>query len=143
MADSLTLQSAIEFQLGNPIGSWTHMVEGLRHFASNDNASGLARGLGMAAIVALTYGDAELGARIAGVTYQLMREKGVMLAPVKVLHLREPRDLAIERLGPERAAQLIDEAATIPINRMVEEVFAAPAPSGSTPLVSTGALPPA
>ena len=141
VADSLTLQSAIEFQLGNPIGSWTHMVEGLRHFASNDNASGLARGLGMAAIVALTYGDAELGARIAGVTYELMREKGVMLAPVKVLHLREPRDLAIERLGADRAAQLIDEAATIPINRMVEEVFAAPAPSGSTPLVSTGVTP--
>ena len=142
VADSLTLQSAIELELGNPGRSWELIIEGLRHFVSNENASGLARGLGMAAIVSLTYGDAEFGARIAGVTYELMREKGVMLAPVKVLHLREPRDLAIERLGPERAAQLIDEGATIPISRMVDEVFEAAAPSGATPLVSTGLPPP-
>jgi hypothetical protein len=118
------------------------MVAGLRHFAENNNASGLARGLGMAAIVLLTYGDAELGARIAGVTYQLMREKGVMLAPVKVLHLREPRDLAIERLGAERAAQLLEEGATVPISQMVEEVLAAAPPSGSVPLVANGGATP-
>ena len=59
-------------------------------FVANDNASGLARALGMAAIVLLNDGDAELGARVAGATYALVREKGVMLAPVKVLHLPDP-----------------------------------------------------
>jgi non-specific serine/threonine protein kinase len=137
VADSLTLLSAIELKLGDPVRSWELIVEGLRHFVANENASGLARGLGMAAIVALTYGDAEFGARIAGVTYELIRDKGVMLAPVKVLHLQEPRDLAVERLGAERAADLLDESATIPVSRIVDEVLAAPPPSGSTPLVTT------
>jgi predicted ATPase/class 3 adenylate cyclase len=135
VADSMTLQSAIEYQLGEPAESWARMVAGLRHFASNSNSSGLARGMGMAAIVQLTYGDAEFGARIAAVVYELMREKGVMLAPVKVLHLRDPRDLAIERLGEERAEQLLADAATIPATQMVEEIFAAAPPTASVPLV--------
>jgi predicted ATPase/class 3 adenylate cyclase len=139
VADSMTLQSAIDFQIGEAAASWIRMVEGLQHFASTNNSSGLARGLGMAAIVQLTYGDADFGARIAGVTYQLMRDQGVMLAPVKVLHLRDPRDLAIERLGEERANQVIDESSTIPISQMVDEIFAAPPPSGSVPLVAVGA----
>ena len=107
------------------------MTDGLRYFASNDNSSGLARGLGMAAIVALTYGDAEFGTRIAGVTYQLMRDKGVMLAPVKVLHLPEPRTLAIERLGEEAVTKLLDESAAIGLSAMVgTELLAA---SGAAP----------
>ena len=139
VADSMTLQAAVEHQLGNPAGSWARMVDGLRYFSDNNNSSGLARGLGMAAIVQLTYGDAEFGARIAGVTYELMREKGVMLAPVKVLHLREPRTLAIERLGEERATRALAEGSTIPLTQIVEEVLAAPPPSGSEPLVPVGA----
>ena len=139
VADSMTLQAAVEHQLGNPAGSWARTVDGLRYFSDNGNSSGLARGLGMAAIVQLTYGDAEFGARIAGVTYELMREKGVMLAPVKVLHLREPRTLAIERLGEERATRALAEGAAIPLTQLVEEVLAAPPPSGSEPLVPVGA----
>jgi predicted ATPase/class 3 adenylate cyclase len=139
VADSMTLQSAIEYQLGDPARSWARMVDGLRYFSANNNSSGLARGLGMAAIAQLTYGDAEFGARIAGVTYELMREKGVMLAPVKVLHLRDPRALAIERLGDERAEQLIAESATVPLSQMVEEILGAPLPTGAERLV--GAAP--
>jgi len=138
VADSMTLQAAVEHQLGDPASSWARMVDGLRYFSENNNSSGLARSLGMAAIVELTYGNAEFGARIAGVTYQLMREKGVMLAPVKVLHLRDPKALAIERLGEELATQLLDEASTIPVAQMVDEIFAASPPAGSAPLVPVG-----
>jgi hypothetical protein len=139
VADSMTLQSGIEFRLGNPRGAWQRMTDGLRYFASNDNSSGLARGLGMAAIVALTYGDAEFGTRIAGVTYQLMRDKGVMLAPVKVLHLPEPRVLAVDRLGEDAATKLLDESAAIPLASMVEEVLGAPPPAGADQLAGSGA----
>jgi hypothetical protein len=141
VADSMTLQAAVEHRLGDPAASWARMVDGLRYFSENNNSSGLARGLGMAAIVQLTYGDAEFGTRIAGVTYQLMREKGVMLAPVKVLHLRDPRELAIERLGEERATRLLEEGAAIPISQMVEEILAAAPPAGSVPLVPVEAAP--
>ncbi|MEA2675465.1 MAG: hypothetical protein QOI92_2657 [Chloroflexota bacterium] len=137
VADSMTLQSAIEFQLGDPAQSWARLVDGLRHFAENNNSSGLARSMGMAAIVQLTSGDPAFGVRIAAVVYELMREKGVMLAPVKVLHLREPRELAIERFGVERAEKLLSDASTIPVAQMVEEIFAAPPPTGSAPVGPT------
>ena len=83
----------------------------------------------MAAIVALTDGDAELGARAAGATYRVVEENGVMLAPVKVLHLREPRELAVERLGAARAEELMAEGAAMPTAQVIEHVLAAPAPS--------------
>ncbi len=70
----------------------------------------------------------ELGARIAGATYRLVREKGVMLAPVKVLHLPDPVDLATERLGAERAAELLAEGEAIALEDVVALVFASPAP---------------
>ena len=72
-----------------------------------ESASGLVRALGMASIILLTNGDAELGARVAGATYRLVSEKGVMLAPVQVLHLPDPAGLATERFGDERAARLM------------------------------------
>ncbi|HEX5450801.1 MAG TPA: adenylate/guanylate cyclase domain-containing protein, partial [Candidatus Limnocylindrales bacterium] len=87
IADSMTLQAGIYWRLGDPITSWSCLREGLRYFRETDNASGYARALGMAAIVLLADGDAELGARIAGAAYRLAREKGVMLAPVNVIHL--------------------------------------------------------
>ena len=93
----------------------------------------------MASIVALTYGDAEFGTRIAGVTYQLMRDKGVMLAPVKVLHLPEPRALAVERLGEDAATKLLEESAAISLAAMVEEVLGAPPPAGADQLAVSGA----
>ena len=95
------------------------MQEALGYFQESDNASGYARALGMAAIVLLADGDAELGARIAGATYRLVREKGVMLAPVKVLHLPDPAETATERFGADRAAELLAEGEAIPIDEVV------------------------
>ena len=112
IADSMTFHAGVYFRSGDPATAWEFVREGLRWFAENDNQSGIARALGMAAIVLLTYGDAELGARAAGATYGSFEEKGVMLAPVKVLHLPEPRDLAIERLGEARAEELFARAPT-------------------------------
>jgi predicted ATPase len=133
VADSMTFHAGVYFKLGDPETSWRYVSDGLRWFAENDNASGIARATGMAAILLLTYGDAELGARVAGATYELVREKGVMLAPVKVLHLPDPADLATQRLGEERARELLAIGADTPIAQIVEEVLAAPAPVASAP----------
>ena len=83
----------------------------------------------MASIILLTNGDAELGARVAGATYRLVSEKGVMLAPVQVLHLPDPAGLATERFGDERAARLMQEGASITVDEMVARLLAAPAPA--------------
>ena len=99
IADSLTLLSAISWRIGDAATSWSHLLEAMRFWSGIDSAAGLARALGMAAIVQISNGDPELGARIAGAVYRLVREHGVMLAPVKVLHLPDPADLATERLG--------------------------------------------
>jgi hypothetical protein len=130
IADSMTFHAGVYFKLGDAATAWGFMKEGLRWFADNDNQSGIARALGMGAILALTFGDAELGARIAGATYRIVEEKGVMLAPVRVLHLREPREIAIERLGEARAAELLQDGAAAPIDEVIADVMAAPAPSG-------------
>ena len=130
IADSMTLLSAIHFRLGEPVISWERMAEGLRFFTLNDNASGLARGLAMGAIIHLRYGDPEFGARVAGTTYELIREKGVMLAPVKVLHLPDPGDLAREHFGSERAAELMAIGAAMPLSQVIAEMLAAAPPTG-------------
>jgi len=127
----LLVTAGVYFKLGDPATAWGYMKEGLRWFADNDNQSGIARALGMGAILALTYGDAELGARIAGATYRIVEEKGVMLAPVRVLHLREPREIAIERLGEARAAELLGDGAAASIEEVIADVMAAPAPNGA------------
>jgi predicted ATPase/class 3 adenylate cyclase len=128
IADSMTFHAGVYYRFGDPVTAWEFVREGLRWFAETDNQSGNARALGMAAIVGLTYGDAELGARLAGATYRIVREKGVMLAPVRVLHLPEPRDLAIERLGEARAEELIAEGAAMPFEEIVELALSAAAP---------------
>jgi predicted ATPase/class 3 adenylate cyclase len=129
IGDSMTFHAGVYFKSGDPKAAWGFVVDGLRLFAENDNLSGIARALGMAAIILLTYGDAELGARAAGATYLIVREKGVMLAPVRVLHLRDPAEIAVERLGEERANELMDAGAATPIDQVIEEVLAAPPPS--------------
>ena len=128
VADSLTLLSAISWRLGDVDLAWRRASEGLRFFWGTDSASGLVRNLGMAAIIQLANGDAVLGAHIAGATYRLVREKGVMLAPVKVLHLPDPAGLATERLGAERATALLAEGEAIPVEDVVAIIFATPAP---------------
>jgi predicted ATPase/class 3 adenylate cyclase len=128
IADSMTFHAGVYFKSGDPETAWGFMRDGLTWFAENENQSGIARALGMAAIVSLTDGDAELGARAAGATYEIVREKGVMLAPVRVLHLRDPREIAIERLGEARAEELMADGAALPIGEVIEQVLAAPAP---------------
>jgi predicted ATPase/class 3 adenylate cyclase len=130
VADSMTLLSAIHFRLDDPVTSWQRMAEGLRFFAANDNASGLARGLAMASIILFRYGDPEFGVRVAAATFELVREKGVMMAPVKVLHLPDPGDLAAEHFGPERALELLAIGAAIPLSQVIAEVLAASSPTG-------------
>jgi predicted ATPase/class 3 adenylate cyclase len=130
VADSLTLLSAIGWQLGQTRVAWDQLREGLRIFADRDLASGLARALGMAAIVQLRFGDAELGGRIAGTTAELARTKGLMIAGAKVLHLPEPVAYAKQILGEERAEQLLAEGAATPVQQMAKMVLATETPSG-------------
>jgi len=130
IADSMTLLSAVHFRLGDPATSWQRMAEGLQFFSANDSASGLARGLGMASIILLSHGDPEFGAVVAGATFELIREKGVMLAPVKVLHLPDPGDLAAERFGPARASELLAAGAATPLSKVIADVLAATPPTG-------------
>ena len=106
IADSMTFHAGVYLKSGDDAASWAYVQDGLRWFAENDNQSGIARALGMAAIVLLTSGDAELGARAAGATYRVVEEKGVMLAPVKVLRCRSegPRNRAPWRSARQGAA---------------------------------------
>ncbi len=130
VADSLTLLSAVNWRLGDWAAAWGRLCDALRLFDGIDSASGIARALGMAAIVMLSDGDAEMGARVAGATYRVVREKGVMLAPVRVLHLPDPAGLAAERLGPERATVLLAEGELVPLDEVIALVLAAPPPIG-------------
>ena len=137
VADSMTFLSGVNFRLGEPATAWRWMLQALDFFAEHDNASGIARTLGMAAILLVNDGDAELGARVAGATYELSRQKGVMVAPVTVLHLTDPRQTAAERLGRDRADALIEDGAMTPLDQIVETVRTAPVPGGS-PVPSGG-----
>ena len=129
IADSTTLLSAILFQLGDPAESWRRMVDGMRFFAANDASSGLARGLAMAAITQFRYGDPMFAVRITAKAYQLVREQEVMLAPVTVLHLPDPAELASKAFGAERAAELLRDADALPIAQVIAEVVAAEPPT--------------
>lgn len=128
VADSMTLLSAVHWRLGDRPSSWARVSDALRFFVDVDSASGLARALGMAAIILLSDGDGELGARVAGAVYRLVREKGLMLAPVKVLHLPEPAELAAERFGAAHAEELLAAGEAVPIAEVVSQVLAAPSP---------------
>ncbi|HZC32142.1 MAG TPA: adenylate/guanylate cyclase domain-containing protein [Candidatus Bathyarchaeia archaeon] len=138
IADSVTLLSAINFQLEDPVNSWRRMAEGMQFFSANDSASGLARGLAMAAMIQLRYGDPELGARAAAKAYELVREQEVMLAPVKVLHLPDPAELAAELFGADRARELLDAGAAVPIAQVIAEILAATPPTGPAVAASAG-----
>jgi predicted ATPase/class 3 adenylate cyclase len=128
VADSLTLLSAVSWRQGDAATAWGRVCEGLKLFVEVDSASGLARVIGMASIIQLADGDGEFGARLAGATYRLVREKGVMLAPVKVLHLPDPAGLAADRLGPERAGELLAEGDAMALEDVVAAVEAAAVP---------------
>jgi predicted ATPase/class 3 adenylate cyclase len=136
VADSVTFLSAVYFRLGDMSTSWDRMVESLRLFAEIDNASGLARGLALASIILFARDEPELAARVAGATYQLVREKGVMLAPVRVLHLDDPGQTAIERFGAVRAEELMADGAATPLPEIVAEVLATAPPARSGKLAA-------
>jgi predicted ATPase/class 3 adenylate cyclase len=132
IADSLTLLTAVHMRLGQPDVAWSRFTEALGMFAETNHGSGLARSLGMAAILLAQFGDAELAARLAGAAYELVRVHGVMMAPVMVLHLPDPRDLAVELLGADRAEELIAAGAATPLAEVIDEVFALDSPVGGS-----------
>jgi predicted ATPase/class 3 adenylate cyclase len=138
VADSLTLLSAIAWKRGDVSTAWAHVTEALRIFSARDLASGLARTLGMAALIQVRWGDAEFGARVAGTTAELRRQKSVMIAPTRVLHLPDAVDLAVERLGPDRVRELLEEGAATTVPRMVETILAADAPTGDPATTPAG-----
>jgi class 3 adenylate cyclase len=88
-------------------------------------------------IILFEHGDPEFAARVAGATFELVRDKGVMLAPVKVLHLPDPGELAAGRFGPERARELLAIGATMPVSQVVADVLAASPPAPSAVAGST------
>jgi predicted ATPase/class 3 adenylate cyclase len=125
VADSFTLLSAILFRLGDPETAWDRAASALRFFRVGDLSSGIARAMVMAAILQLAHGDPEFGARIAGATSELARERNLMLAPVTVLHLPDPTSTAAATLGAERAEELLRLGAATPLEDMIDEVLAA------------------
>jgi predicted ATPase/class 3 adenylate cyclase len=129
VADSVTFLSAVYLKLGDIATSWERMLESLRRFAEIDSASGLARGLAMASIILFERDEPELAARVAGATYELVRDKGVMLAPVRVLHLDDPGQTAIEWFGAARAEELMADGAATPLPEIVAEVLATAPPA--------------
>jgi hypothetical protein len=129
VADSVTFLSAVYLRLGDLPTAWGRMQDSLRLFAEVDSPSGLARGLAMASIILYARDEPELAARAAGATYQLVKEKGVMLAPVRVLHLDDPAQTTIQRFGAARAAELMAEGAATPLHDIIAEVLATAPPA--------------
>jgi non-specific serine/threonine protein kinase len=129
IADVLTLLTALAWRAGDLREAWANLQESRQLFAARDSASGLARVLGMAAIILISESEPELGARLAGATYRLVREKGVMLAPVRVLHLPDPAGLARGRLGEARADKLMAEGDAMTLEDAVALLAATGAPA--------------
>ena len=136
VASSSTLLSAIEWRAGDVDNGWHRLMSALSLFHSLEHPPGLARTFGLASIMLLSGGPSELGARVAGATYRLVRERGLMLGPVHVLHLPEPSVLAEARFGRERAAELMAEGEAITTDELVTALAASPppgAPVSTTP----------
>ena len=53
-----------------------------------------------------------------------------MVAPVTVLHLTDPGETAVDRIGEQRARELMDDGGMTPITEMIEHVKSAPVPRG-------------
>ena len=136
VASGLTLLAAIEWRAGDVGPSWDRLKEALSLFHGLAHPPGLVRVLGLASIMLLSGGGSEVGARAAGATYRLVRERGLMLGPVHVLHLPEPSALAEARFGAERAAELMAQGEAMTLDDIVAALAASPPPGpplGSTP----------
>jgi len=117
------------------------LIDALSLFHSLEHPPGLTRTLGLASIMLLSGGRSELGARAAGATYRLVRERGLMLGPVHVLHPPEPSVLAEARFGVERAAELMAKGETMTTDDLVAAIAGSPVPGA--PLPATPAREPA
>ncbi|MGI9111171.1 MAG: NB-ARC domain-containing protein [Gaiellaceae bacterium] len=135
VASASTLLSAVEWRAGHIEHAWQRLIDALSLFHSLEHPPGLTRTLGLASIMLLSGGPSELGARVAGATYRLVRENGLMLGPVHVLHLPEPSVLAEARFGVERAAELLAEGEQITTDDLVAALAASPPPGA--PLSAT------
>ena len=133
IASTSTFLSAIEWRGGDVEQGWERLMGALSLFHSLEHPPGLVRVLGLASIMLLSGGPSEVGARAAGATYRLVRERGLMLAPVHVLHLPEPSTLAEARFGPERAAALMAEGEAMTTDDLVAALAASPAPAALLP----------
>ena len=129
VASSSTLLSAIEWRAGDIEHAWQRLIGALSLFHSLEHPPGVARALGLASIMLLSGGPSELGARVAGATYRLVRERGLMLGPVHVLHLPEPSLLAEARFGAERAAELMAQGEAMTTGDLVAALAASQPPA--------------
>ncbi len=141
VASASTLLSAVEWRAGDIESGWQRLLGALSLFHALEHPPGLTRTLGLASIILLSGGPSELGARVAGATYRLVRERGLMLGPVHVLHLPEPSLLAEARFGVERAAELMAEGEQMTTEALVAALAGSPVPGA--PLPETPAREPA
>ena len=131
IADSMTLLSAVYWRLGDAATSWSWLTDALRFFSGIDRfESGLARSLGMAAIVLIADGDPELGARVSGAVFALVRAAdGILARPGQrppPSGPRRPRGRA-----PRQGAQQGPHGGgrEMPIDEVVARVLAESAPA--------------
>ena len=128
VASASTFLSAVEWRAGDTEHGWQRLIGALSVFHSLEHPLGLSRTLCLASIMLLSAGPSELGARAAGATYLLAREKGLMLGPVHVLHLPEPSVLAEAQFGAKRAAELAAEGEAMTTDDLVAALAASPPP---------------
>jgi tetratricopeptide (TPR) repeat protein len=129
VASGSTLLAAIEWRAGDVEQGWRRLLGAMSVFHALEQPPGLVRTIGLASIMLLSGSRSEAGARAAGATYRLVRERGLMLGPVHVLHLPEPSELADARFGPERAAALLAEGEAMTIDDVVAALAASPPPA--------------
>ena len=128
VASASTFLSACEWRAGDVGQGWQRLMGALSVFHAMEHPTGLTRTLGLASIMLLAGGPSELGARAAGATYRMVRERGLMLGPVHVLHLPEPSLLAETHFGAERAAELMAEGEAMTIDDLAAALAASPPP---------------
>ena len=128
VASASTFLSAVEWCAGDIEQAWHRLLGALSLFHSMEHPTGLTRTLGLASIMLLSGGPSESGARAAGATYRLVRERGLMLGPVHVLHLPEPSMLAEARFGKGRAAELMTEGEAMTVDDVVAALATSPPP---------------
>jgi predicted ATPase/class 3 adenylate cyclase len=138
VASASTFLSAAEWCAGDTEQGWHRLIGALSVFHSLQHPTGLTRTLGLASIMLLSGGPSELGALAAGLTYRMVRERGLMLGPVHVLHLPEPSALAEAQFGTGRAAELMAEGEAMTVDDVVAALATSPPPGTPLPAQSQG-----